>query len=127
MGSGYPDWGTWAGRSAGGVLVDSANFSGEIASGATGTVTFTIVPAGFEHIYQHLTVACGDDTAMHYVDLYRDSDSKIFYTVTMITSNNAEFPGQAVQAGDCVKLEITNNSAVSVEFIGSLFWVVRQI
>ena len=127
MVTGHPDWQTWAGRSAGAGVVNSANFSGSIASGVTGTVTFTAVPTGKEYIYQHLTIASGDDTAMHFVDLYRNSDLKIFYTVTLITSNNAEFPGQAVSASDVVKLEITNNAAVTVEFIGSLFWIERDI
>jgi len=124
---GHPDWQTWSGRSAGAGVVNSKNFSGSIASGVTGTVTFAAVPMGKEYIYQHLTIASDDDTGMHYVDLYRNSDAKIFYTVTLITSNNAEFPGQAVSAGDQVKLEITNNSAVAVEFIGSLFWIERDI
>ena len=127
MVSGHPDWQTWAGRSAGGSVVNSKNFSGAIASGVTETITFANVPTGKEYIYQHLTVASDDDTAMHYVDLYRNSDLKIFYSVTLITSNNAEFPGQEVVAGDCVKLEITNNAAVAVEFIGSLFWIERDI
>jgi len=127
MATGYPDYGTWEGRSAGGAATDSKNFLGSIESNETGTVTFPVVPAGVVHIIQHLTVACDDDTGMHYVDLYRDSDSKIFYTVTLITANNAEFPGQPVAAGDCIKLEITNNAAVAVEFIGSVFWVVRNI
>jgi len=127
MVSGHPDWQTWAGRSVGAGIVNSKNFSGSIASGATGTITFDAVPTGKEYIYQHLTIACDNDTAMHYVDLYRNSDTKIFYTVTLITSNNAEFPGQAVIAADQVKLEITNNAAVAVEFIGSLFWIERDI
>ena len=127
MVAGHPDWQTWAGRSAGGSEVKAKNFSGTIAAGVTGTVTFPIVPAGEEHIYQHLTTACDDDTAMHFVDFYRDSDSLVFYTETMITSFNAEFPGQAVVAGDVVKLEITNNAAVSVDFFGTIFWVVREV
>lgn len=124
---GHPDWQDWAGRSVGAGVVNSRNFSGSIASPGTGTVTFPAVPAGKEYIYQHLTIACDDDTGMHYVDLYRDSDSKIFYTVTMVMSNNAEFPGQAVSAGDHVKLEVTNNAAVRIELIGTLFWIERDI
>ena len=124
---GHPDWQDWAGRSVGAGVVNSKNFLGSIAAGITGTITFAAVPTGKEYIYQHLTIACDDDTAMHYVDLYRNSDSKIFYTVTMITANNAEFPGQAVVTGDYVKLEITNNAAVAVEFIGSLFWIERDV
>ena len=124
---GHPDWQTWAGRSAGAGVVNSANFSGSVASGVTGTVTFTAVPTGKEYIYQHLTIATNDDTAMHYVDLYRNSDSLVFYTVTMVMSNNAEFPGLAVVAGDQVKLETTNNAAVAVEFFGSVFWIERDI
>ncbi|GAG81348.1 unnamed protein product, partial [marine sediment metagenome] len=46
---------------------------------------------------------------------------------TMITTDHAEFPGQAVSAGDVVKLEITNSAAVSVDFFGTLFWVVREV
>ena len=124
---GHPDWETFAGRSVAGREVKAANFTGTIAAGLTGTVTFTIVPTGEEHIYQHLTVACDNDTAMHFVDFYRNSDLLVFYTETMITSFNAEFPGQAVSAGDVVKLEITNNAAVSVDFFGTIFWVVRQV
>ena len=127
MVTGHPDWQTWAGRSAGAGVVTSKNFSGAIASGATGTVTFAAVAAGKEYIYQHLTIACDDDTAMHYVDLYRNSDLLVFYTVTMITADNAEFPGLAVSAGDEIKLEITNNAAVAVEFFGSVFWIERDI
>jgi len=127
MVSGHPDYQTWAGRSAGAGVVNSTNFSGSIASNETGTVTFDAVPTGKEYIYQHLTVACDDDTGMHYVDLYRYSDLKVFYTVTLITSNNAEFPGQAVVAGDQVKLEVTNNAAVDVEYYGSVFWIERDI
>ena len=127
MAVGHPDWMTWAGRSAGAGIINAKNFLGSIAAGATGTVTFNAVPTGKEFIYQHLTVACDDDTGMHYVDLYRNSDSFIFYTVTMVMSNNAEFPGLAVSAGDQVKLEITNNAAVAVEFFGSVFWIERDV
>ncbi len=127
MVTGHPDWQTWAGRSVGGSEVKAKNFSGTIAAGVTGTITFPVVPTNEEHIYQHLTVACDDDTGMHFVDLYRNSDALVFYTVTMITSNNAEFPGQEVVAGDVIKLEITNNAAVNVDFFGTLFWVVREV
>ena len=127
MVTGHPDYETFAGRSVAGREVKAKNFTGTIAAGVTGTVTFPTVPTGEEHIYQHLTTACDDNTAMHFVDLFRNSDLLVFYTETMITSFNAEFPGQAVSAGDVVKLEITNNSAVSVDFFGALFWVVRQV
>ena len=127
MASGYPDWQTWAGRSAGAGIVNSKNFAGTIAAGVTGTVTFTAVPTGKEYIYQHLTIACDDDTGMHYVDLYRNSDLLVFYNVTMVMSNNAEFPGLSVSALDQIKLEITNNAAVTVEFFGSVFWIERDV
>ena len=127
MVTGHPDWQTWAGRSVAGGKVKAKNFTGTIAAGVTGTVTFPVVPTGEEHIYQHLTTACDNDTAMHFVDLYRDSDTLVFYTVTMVTTDSAEFPGQAVSAGDVVKLEITNSAAVSVDFFGTLFWVVREV
>ena len=127
MTTGHPDWETFAGRSVAGRKVKAKNFAGTIAAGVTGTVTFDTVPTGEEHIYQHLTVACDDDTGMHFVDFFRNSDSLVFYTVTLVRSNNAEFPGQAVSAGDVVKLEITNNAAVSVDFFGTIFWVVREV
>lgn len=124
---GHPDWQTWAGRSIAGGDLKSKNFSGSIASEATGTVTFDTVSSNTQHIYQFILIASDDDTAIHYADLYRNSDSKVFFTSSFVTQVNSEFPGQRVNAGDVAKLEITNNADSSVEFFGSVFWVERNI
>lgn len=127
MASGHPDWQSWSGRAAGGEVVKAKNFTGSIASGITGTVTFDTVAAGKQHIYQFLFIASDDDTAIHFGDFYRNSDSVVFFSSSFVTGVHSEFPGMVVEAGDVAKLEITNNAASSVTFFGSVFWVERSL
>ena len=127
MVSGHPDWQTWAGRSAGGEAVTTYSFTGEIASGASGTIDLPIVATGYQNIYQSITISCDDDSAIHNLTLQRISDAWAFFIVNFITGGIYDFPGQAISAGQTVRITITNNAAVAKTFEGTANYVSRKI
>ena len=127
MASGHPDWQTWSGRSAGGGSMLSYSFTGAIAAGVTGTVDFPVVAAGYENVYQNVTISCNDDTAIHVLTLSRVSDAWLFFRLNFITGGIYDFPGQTITAGEIVRLSLTNNSAVVKTFVGILNYVVRKV
>lgn len=128
MSKDFPDNLGWEGRSAVGEEVSSITFGpNDIGTEATGTWTIATVPAGYEYIFQHVTIASSDDSAIHYADLYQDSDNTILFSTSFITRDNAEFPGRAVVAGDVCKLEITNNATETVSFLGTISWTKRPV
>jgi len=127
MASGFPDWHTWAGRTVGGESVNAFTFTGDIAAGATGTIDVGQVSTGKQKFYQALVVATPDDTAIHVIKLTIIVDGSLRWIQNFITSGNYEIPGFNVNAGDEVRISITNNSAVTLDFSGSIFSTERDI
>lgn len=127
MATGHPDWQTWSGRSAAGESMLSYSFTGGIAAGITGTFDLPVVAAGYENIYQNITISSNDDTAIHTLTLLRVSDLWIFFRLNFITGGIYDFPGQAIAAGGTVRVAVTNNAAVAKTFEGAINYVVRKI
>jgi len=127
MVSGHPDWQTWSGRSAGGENMVSYSFSGPIASPGSGTIDLPVVVEGYENIYQFMTISCNDDTAIHTADLRRVSDNWLFFRINFVTGDVYDFPGQAIAAGETVRITVTNNAAVDVTFEGAVNYVTRKL
>jgi len=127
MTTGHPDWQTWSGRSAGGGSMLSYSFTGAIGAGADGTIDLPVVAVGFENIYQNVTISCNDDTAIHVLTLSRVSDAWLFFRLNFITGGIYDFPGQAIVAGETVRLTVTNNSAIIKTYVGIVNYVVRKV
>ncbi len=127
MVSGAPDWQTWAGRSAAGGTMISYSFSGSIASGDMGYFDLPVVAEGHENIYQNITISCNDDTAIHALNLMQVSDSWVFFRLNFITGGIYDFPGQAISAGETVRVIVTNNSDKTLTFEGAINYVIREI
>jgi len=127
MTSGHPDWQTWSGRSAGGESMTSYSFSGAIAAGISGTIDLPVVAVGYQNIYQSITISCDDDTAIHYLTIQRLSDSWAFFNLNFITGGIFDFPGQAIDAEQIVRLIVTNNAAAAKTFSGAVNYVTRKI
>jgi len=127
MTSGHPDWQTWSGRSVGGGDILTYSFTGEIASEIIGVVDCPVVDIGYQNVYQSITISCNDDSAIHSATLMRLSDSWVFFRINFITGGIYDFPGQTINAGEQVRIIITNNGANTQIFEGTINYVVRKI
>jgi len=127
MAIGHPDWQTWSGRSAGGESMTSYSFTGAIGAGVSGTIDLPVVAVGYQNIYQNITISCNDDSAIHATDLRRISDAWIFFRLNFITGGIFDFPGQAISAGETVRITVTNNAAAAKTFEGAANYVTRKI
>ena len=127
MVSGHPDFQTWEGRSTGGEGMVSYSFTGDIGAGITGSVDLPVVAAGYQNIYQSITISCNDDSAIHVLDLRRISDGWIFFRINFVTGSIYDFPGQAIGAGEQVRITITNNAGVAKTFVGAANYVTRKL
>ena len=105
----------------------SYSFTGSIAAGVTGYFDMPVVATGYENIYQNITVSCNDDTAIHTLTLSRVSDTWVFFRLNFITGDIYDFPGQAISAGETIRVSIKNNAATSKTFEGAINYVVRKV
>ena len=127
MVKGHPDYQTQEGTAVGGSSVDSYSFSGSIASGVTGVVDIPVVPTDEQHFYQNLVLSCPDDTAIHEVTLLRISDAFVWWTQDFILGGNWNIPGFAFPAAQQLRISITNNSGVTLDFTGAVFRTIRSV
>ncbi len=127
MASGFPDYSTPAGRAVGGSAIDSFSFSGGIASGATGVVDVGAVATGKEKFYQALAISVPDDSFIHTVKLTRISDGFLWWSQEFITAGNFDIPGFKFNAGQEVRISITNNGDATLTFTGEIFSTERDI
>ena len=127
MANDYPDYLNPASRNVEGGSMTSFSFSFDVP-GETGVYyTFPVVPDDSENIYQCLTISCNDDSAIHEADLVRVSDLWRFFSVNFVTGGIFDFPGQAISAGEYVRVYVYNNSASALTFSGALNYVTRAI
>jgi hypothetical protein len=127
MASGHPDYATWAGKSVGGESITTYSFSGDIAAESISYLQLDAIPTGKQHAFQQLTLCCADDTAIHRVYLYRVSDGWVFYENRFVTSGEFNIVGNALNAGDVIRIYITNNSVSTLTFTGVLTYIVRSV
>ena len=127
MPSGHPDWLTFAGPAIGGSKVNVYTFSGNIAAGVSGTLDLEEIPAGEQHAYTKIHVGCEYDDAVHDIVLVRIADDWGFFVGKFIGSGEFDLVVDPQSAGIQVRLIITNNSALTRKFKGSVSWVVREL
>ena len=127
MANDYPDYLNPAGRNVEGGSMTSYSFSFEVEGESGVYFDFPVVTEGCENIYQCLTISCNDDSAIHLAELVRVSDLWLFFSVNFITGGIFDFPGQAIVAGQTVRIYVYNNSASTLTFSGALNYVTRAI
>jgi len=127
MASGHPDYQTLAGPSIGGSKVNCYSFSGAISAGDTAYVDIDTVPDGEQHSFVKIHIGCDYDDAIHDVSLKRLSDDWGFFVGKLIGSDEFDLIVDPQDAGTSVRLIVTNNSASTRTFKGSVSWVVREI
>ena len=127
MPKGFPDYQDWSSRGSVGEDMISYSFVGNVDSETQGYFDLPAVPEGYEHVYQCITVSCPDDTAIHDVTLRRISDTWVFFSTYFITGGIFDFPGQAITAGEQVRVLITNNSAGTLYFEEAVNYVIKKV
>ena len=127
MATGHPDYQTWTGKAIGGKGVNAYSFSGEIDGESSGYVPLDAVPTGVQHSYVQIAISCPDDTAIHTVWLQRVSDDWIFFSAGFITSGVFDLVADPQAAGAEIRIYITNNSASTLTFTGTISWIIREI
>ena len=127
MVSGHPDWQTWAGRAIGGSKINVYTFSGGIATGVTGTLDLAVIPAGQQHSYTKIHIGCEYDDAIHDITLTRISDNWTFFVGKFTVHREFDLVVDPQAAGVQVRISITNNSAATRTFKGSITWIIREL
>lgn len=127
MAHGYYDFTGWAGRSVVGTATVNYSFNVPIGAGATVGFALPGAAAGFEYVWQYVSVSAPDDTAIHFIYLDRAVDAWAFFLTNFITSGWWNFPGQGIGAATNARLFITNNAAVALNFTGVAAYTVRQV
>ena len=127
MVSGHADWQTWAGRSAGGMVISDEHFAGGIASDASGFLDLDIVAENTENLYQGVAIACPDDTAIHAIELKIISSGNIVFFTNFVTNGLYDFPGVPIATGEQVRLTVSNFAGVLLHFKGTVFKTVRRV
>ena len=127
MVSGHPDWQTWAGRAIGGSKINVYTFSGGIATGITGTIDLAVIPASQQHSYTKIHVGCEYDDAVHDITFSRISDGWVFFVGKFTVHREFDLVVDPQVAGAQVRISITNNSAATRTFKGSITWIIREL
>ena len=127
MASGHPDYLDWAGRTVFGPAMSITTFTGAVAAGNTGVFNLPVVAEDAEAIYKAITVSCNDDTAIHIVRLLRVSDDFVFFRANFVLGEIFDFPGIPLGTGEQIQVQITNNSASTLTFEGTVNYVERVI
>jgi len=127
MARGYPDFSSWAGRAGGGEQVLPYSFIINIGAGITANIDLPAVGAGTENTYQFLIISSPDDTAIHDVSLNIPAIPWDWLLYSFVTGAIIDFPGHVLGAGTVVRISISNNAAVPLQFVGAIFWTRRHI
>lgn len=127
MSVGFPDWGTWLGRGAGGEDITTYSISVPIPGEATATVSLPDVPEGFEYVFNALNISVNDDEAIHNIYLHQVDADHTFFLADFVQNGIFDFPGKRVTAGDNIEISITNNHEDAKTFKGMIYWTKRKI
>lgn len=82
---------------------------GDITAGSTIIVGFDVPGAGIEYIYENVIVSVDDDSAIHRVRIYRESDGVIITSAYFINSVQIPLGGIIINEGDNLVIDILNN------------------
>ena len=127
MGIGHPDYLTFAGPSIGGSAVNVYTFSGAIAAGETGYIDIATIPIGKQYAFTKIHVGCEYDDAIHDISLKRVSDDWGFFVGKFVGTAEFDLVVDPQSAGTEIRLVISNNSASTRTFKGSVSWVIREV
>lgn len=125
MASGHPDWREYESGTPKGTSISVENFSKAVTSRAIGTIDITAVKELDEVYYNLLAISCPDDTGLHRVRLLRIADSAVLFDSYFITAGAFNLSSVKLLSEEQVKIEITNNSSVTLFFKGVISWSSR--
>lgn len=127
MARGFPDFQTPAGRSLGGSSVAAFSFGSDIASGVTASFDLPSIAVGTDRTIQNIGISVPGDAFIHTIVMFPTNTSTIFFKAEFVRNGFWTFSGENHKTGVTVRIQVTNNGDATLNFIGEVFWVERDL
>lgn len=127
MATGHPDFQTQAGRAVGGANITGISFTGSVNAESSSSFDLASVPSGERHSIINISISCADDSSINKIQLIRVSDLVVLYINRFVASLHIDVNLVDLTASQQLRVTITNNSLASLTFVGSIYFVVKEI